>query len=171
MNHITKALILSVERAEHDIMLSSNYVDANTQLIEGLVKARERGERVHIITTGNAGSQVSRLPYYVAEAHYGRLVQAGCEIYETNNPEHGKMYLFDNKVAAFGSYNVSQVSDKLNAEGLLFSGDATVVSNVRTALEETLENRCHLYVPPPPKPGTFLEWLRFVLRRFFSLFG
>ncbi len=148
-NRITAALTEAVRKARREVTLSSNFVHAGKPLRQALMDAARRGVRVRLVTTGEAASEVSKLPYWITSSHYGALVAAGCEIWETRRMEHGKLYLIDG-LAAFGSYNASKVSDTRNAEGLLFTRDARVVREVRRALGEDLA-RSDRYLPRSPR--------------------
>jgi cardiolipin synthase A/B len=151
-NHITEALTLAVSRAKHEVTLSSNFVHAGRPLREALKAAARRGVHVRIVTSGRATSEISILPYLVTSAHYAKLVEAGCEIYETTNRmEHGKLYLIDGRLGAYGSYNSSKMSDERNAEALMFSTDKHVVGAIRSALEDTIANHTARYQPHPPR--------------------
>jgi cardiolipin synthase A/B len=170
-NHITEALTLAVSRARHEITLSSNFVHAGRPLREALKAAARRGVHVRIVTSGRATSEISILPYLVTSAHYAKLVEAGCEIYETTNRmEHGKLYLIDGRLGAYGSYNSSKMSDERNAEALMFSTDKRVVGAIRTALEDTLANHTARYQPHAPRTiGEVLERIVQVPLRWLTL--
>ncbi len=161
-NRITTALAAAVRGARREVTLSSNFVHAGRVLREALMDAARRGVRVRIVTTGEAASEVSRLPYWITRAHYRALLAAGCEIHETRRMEHGKLYLVDGALAAFGSYNASKVSDTRNAEGLLFTRDPTIVREIRRALDEDLARSQRYRAQPPRSLGerlrAALEW-------------
>jgi len=147
-NRITEALAGAVDRARSEVILSSNFVHAGRRLRRSLMAAARRGVRVRIITTGEAASEISPMPYLVTSAHYRELLRAGCEIHETTRMEHGKIYVIDRRVGAFGSYNASKISDRRNAEGLLFTSDRRVIDTLVTALSDTMRNRAVRYRPP-----------------------
>ena len=148
-NNITLALKETIDRARHEVTISSNFVHAGVELRQALIKAAQRGVKVRIVTTGEEASEISLFPYLVSSAHYGDLVAAGCEIHETTMMEHGKMYLVDGAVGAFGSYNASRWSDERNAEALFFTKDPRMLTALDEALEDTIQNRAERYVPKP----------------------
>jgi cardiolipin synthase len=147
-NRITEALAGAVDRARREVILSSNFVHAGRRLRRSLIAAARRGVRVRIVTTGEAASEISPMPYLVTSAHYRGLLRAGCEIHETTQMEHGKMYVIDRRVGAFGSYNASKISDRRNAEGLLFTSDRRVIDTLVAALHDTIRNRSVRFRPP-----------------------
>jgi cardiolipin synthase len=156
-NRITEALSAAVDRAEREVILSSNFVHAGKRLRRSLIAAARRGVRVRIVTTGEAASEISIWPYLITSAHYRGLLRAGCEIYETTRMEHGKMYVVDRRVGAFGSYNASKIADRRNTEGLLFTADRKVIDTLVATLEDTIHNRSVRHRPPPP---SLKGWLR-----------
>ena len=57
-------------------------------------------------------------------------------------------------------YNASKISDRRNAEGLLFTSDRRMIDTLVTALSDTMRNRAVRYRPPArPSPGQRLRRL------------
>jgi phosphatidylserine/phosphatidylglycerophosphate/cardiolipin synthase-like enzyme len=145
-NTITQALIKSIDTSTKEILLTSNYVNGTTEVRNALIAAAKRGVKVTVMTSSLAVSALSTMPYLNAERFYGDLMAAGITIRETTRFEHGKMYLFDNKVAAFGSYNVEHPADNMLAEGMIFTKDPAMVKMISDNLHDTLEHRTKAYV-------------------------
>ena len=139
LNPITEALIESAERATKRITLSSNYVWGVPELQAALMDAARRGVAVTVVTTGEEASPGMALSCYLgARTQYPALIKAGVKIRETITHEHGKMYVFDDRIAAFGSYNTEYSAHGKLVEALIFTSDRTIVGDVNKALEETI---------------------------------
>ncbi|MGA9524622.1 MAG: phosphatidylserine/phosphatidylglycerophosphate/cardiolipin synthase family protein [Myxococcaceae bacterium] len=161
-NVITEALKETIDRAQKEIVLTSNFVTPAFDLRESLIAAAERGVRVKLVTSGPEA--VSPLAHKAVALTYADLLAAGCEIWETSDHEHGKMYVVDGQVGAYGSYNASIISDARNAEGLLFTSDKRVVSELRHAVEDTL-SRSERYTGAPNR---FAAWVLDLAGRIFN---
>ncbi len=161
-NTITEALIRTVERAQSEIVLTSNVVVPDEQLRGALVAAARRGVRVKLVTSGPEA--LNPALHLANSLLYGDLLAAGCEIYETSQHEHGKMYLVDGQVGAYGSYNASKQSDARNAEGLLFTNDRRVVEELRRCVSQTI-SKAERYTEPPNR---FVGWLQKMAARLFG---
>lgn len=135
-NAITTALVALIGEARHKIVLSSNYVNGGV-IVEALLRARDRGVAIDVVTTGEDASELSLMPYANARATYERMAAAGIRVHESNKRmEHAKLYCFDDQIAAFGSYNVEPNADTNLVEGLWVTDDATIVSAVQEALSD-----------------------------------
>jgi phosphatidylserine/phosphatidylglycerophosphate/cardiolipin synthase-like enzyme len=170
-NRVTEALTHLVSNARREVVLSSNFAYPTKRLRQALIEAARRGVRVKIVTTGKQAAEVSLWPYWYTSAHYREFVDAGIEVYETTRMDHAKLYLIDGRLAAFGSYNASKMSDAYNADGLLFTRDRRLVRTVQRALTDTITNRAVRYVVPAPNTPRsvsqrFEDGLRSILRWF-----
>jgi cardiolipin synthase len=144
-NAVTQALIATFDRASTSITLSSNYVWGVPELQASLIRAARRGVHVTVVTTGEAESPgLARVCYLGERTNYGDLQADGIVIRETTKHEHGKMYLVDDTVAAFGSYNMEYAADRKLVEGLLFTTDQGTVAAVRDALTDTIAHRSQM---------------------------
>lgn len=161
-NRVTQALVETVKRARSEILLSSNMVSPAPELRQALVDAAQRGVKVKLVTSGPEA--ISKAVHGFVELGYGDLLKAGCEIWETRHHEHGKMYVVDGQLGAYGSYNASDQADRRNAEALLFTSDRRVVDELRKDLEQTLSG-CTLY---DKQPSSFLSWLFHAGRKIFG---
>ncbi len=154
-NTISQALIETFDRAQHEIIVSSNYVNASPNVQAALVRAASRGVSVNITTTNETSSTRSLMPYFAAERHYGDIMKyPNSHIWEREGTEHGKMYVVDNEVAAFGSYNLEHAADNHLVEQLVFSRDRTFVDRVRGELLTDIKQMCTEYTGPK-KRGFF----------------
>ncbi len=164
-NPITSALIATFDRAERSITLSSNYVWAVPQLQEAIMRAARRGVTVTVVTTAEQASPGLALTCYLGtREQYAALEASGVQIREAFKHEHGKMYLVDDRIAAFGSYNMEYAADLHLVEGLLFTTDEQVVREIKRSLEDTIDNRT---LPvPAPEPSSPERGRRILMRIF-----
>ncbi len=161
-NVITAALKETIDRAQEEIVLTSNFVAPAFELRESLIAAAERGVRVKLVTAGPEA--FSALVHKAVTLQYADLLAAGCEIWETSGHEHGKMYVVDGQVGAYGSYNASMIADARNAEGLLFTADPRVVKTLRAAVDDAL-SRAEQYTG---EPNRFAAWVLELAGRIFN---
>ena len=112
------------------------------------------------------------LAWIASAASYGRLLEAGVQVFENRHGEHSKLLLVDGARVAFGSYNFEDAAHDRLAEAMLVSQDARAVGpamaifdglrldpdNVRVtdesfrALPTRLKRRLALY-------GRFKRWM------------
>ncbi len=161
-NVITEALKQTIDRAQSEVVLTSNFVAPVFELRDSLIAAAQRGVKVKLVTSGP--DAVSSLAHKAVSLTYADLLAGGCEIWETSDHEHGKMYVVDGQVGAFGSYNASMIADAKNAEGLLFTSDGRVVKELRRAIDETLSQSTRYSEPP----NRFAAWVLGVAGKFFG---
>jgi|GEM_PF-2758785 phosphatidylserine/phosphatidylglycerophosphate/cardiolipin synthase-like enzyme len=164
-NRVTDALTSLVNKARREIVISSNFVHPASRLRNALIAAARRNVKVKLITTGEQAAEISVLPYLVASAHYGELVAAGCEIYETKRMDHAKLYSFDGAIAGYGSYNASKMSDSFLADGLILSTHADVIKAVGLAQAETIKERSTLFDPLLVNDGLMRQAAKWLFRR------
>ncbi len=147
-NPVTRALVETFDRARKEIILSSNYVNGVPELRQALLRAAQRGVSVTLITGGENANFRTSLPRYNAERHYPELIAAGVKVRETRQAmEHGKMYVVDGEVAAFGSYNIEHPADDRLAEMLMFTDDRHTADTIRRYLLDDVENFTDEYQP------------------------
>lgn len=167
-NTISQALIESFDRAQREIILSSNYVNADPAVQNALVRAAARGVQVHIVTSGEEISTRSMLPYLAAEARYAELRRHGARVWETTAVDHGKMYVVDGELAAFGSYNMERAADDHLGEQLIFSRDRAFVQRVRSELLSDINEICVEYTGP--RQRNFWQQIWFFILRLVAFF-
>jgi phosphatidylserine/phosphatidylglycerophosphate/cardiolipin synthase-like enzyme len=150
-NPVTQAMIETIDRAQREITVSTNYLNDDESLIAALERAARRGVRVRCVVTGEAASPGMAAVIYrgMAEGFLPRLHAAGVEIYQTTTQEHGKMLVVDDTVGAFGSYNLEYCSHTHLCEGMSFTRNAETVRVLRAALEDTIAHRAERYDGPP----------------------
>ncbi len=164
-NRVTTALLETFKRATKSITVTSNYVNASDALQGELIAASKRGVAVTVITAGPNANTKSNIPYINASTNYPALLDAGIRIMETRTLDHSKVYVVDDKVAAFGSYNLEKPADGSLVEGLMFTDDPKMVETAKAHLEHIIATNTDVYVRPR-KLG-FWESIADFFKRFF----
>ena len=137
----TRALVKTIDSTKRSLVMSSNYARPFPAIRDALLRARARDVDVTVITTGATGATVSPVPYVDSIDDYRWMRAHGITVIETNHIEHGKLYLFDDNLLAFGSYNVEAHSDERLVESLIFTNDRKLIDAAEGALLDTATNR------------------------------
>ena len=100
--------------ATHSIAIIMAYFAPDDELIENLCSAAARGVRVRVILPGVSDVPIMQI---AARSFYGRLLDAGVEIFERNVAIlHAKTLLVDDRIVMIGSTNLDYRSTELNLE-------------------------------------------------------
>lgn len=140
-NPATAALTAAIASTRRTLLISSNYVRPIPEVRVALQEAIARGVEVTVVTTGAAGSKLSLLPYIDSADDYAWMQSIGVKLVQTNHPEHSKLYVFDESLMAFGSYNIEEHADLRLTESLVFSNDVALIDSAVAALAETTRER------------------------------
>jgi cardiolipin synthase len=99
--------------------------------------AAARGVRVRVYTNGPKTE--AAILYHAQRSHYGSLLAAGIELYETvTEYNHAKMLVVDEKTVLVGSANMDLRSAHLNFEIAAVAVDAGTLAR---ELVQTMERR------------------------------
>lgn len=165
-NPLKRALRLDLERAQ-SVQIICAYFLPTWRIRLSLLRIARRGGKVQLILPGKSDVPVSRR---AGQSLYGRLMQAGVEIYEYQ-PQilHAKMIVIDNAVYA-GSANLDTRSLHLNYELLVRLTEAKVVAEARKIFSGDLKNCQRIDPVLWKKSRTFLDklkarWAHFILAR------
>ena len=110
--------MLSIAAASRGIDISMAYFIPDDLAIDELVAAMKRGVRLRIILPGKETD--SQLVRHASRAKWGRLLEAGAEIYEYEpTMYHCKMMVVDGLWTSVGSTNFDTRSFRLNGEANL----------------------------------------------------
>ena len=143
-------LLLSVSAAAKNIRMESAYFVPDDLTISALVAAHQRGASVQIIVPGRHID----VPFVrnASRARWGRLLQAGIEIYEyPRTMFHCKQLIVDDRWVSIGSANVDNRSFRLNDEANLNVMNERFAAG-QTAVFEADRARSRRY--------TYDQWLR-----------
>jgi cardiolipin synthase len=110
--------LLAITSAARTIRLSSSYFVPNELALKALTGALARGVKVQIVTPGeHTDTETVRS---ASRATWGRLLQAGAEIYEyAPTMYHCKVLIVDEFLVSTGSTNFDNRSFRLNDEANL----------------------------------------------------
>lgn len=144
---LDRALQQVLRKAKERCFLMSPYFVPPDWFVDDLVAAAFRGVDVRILTAGRSDVPLAR----VAGRHlYGRLLRAGIEVYEMQEPVlHAKCITVDRHYSVVGSYNVDAYGGKHNQEVGIGAFDAVLAEQ----LEETFLERT-----ADAKPVDLKEW-------------
>ena len=143
-----------INQAERELLITTPYLIADSDLITALKLAAKRGVDVRIYTPGIPDKWYV---YWVTQSYYRVLLEAGVRIFEyTPGFIHAKMYVSDDKTAIVGSANMDYRSLYLHFENCCAFYGGQMVQDVRADLEEcmSVSNEVFLedtYKTPLPK--------------------
>jgi phosphatidylserine/phosphatidylglycerophosphate/cardiolipin synthase-like enzyme len=164
-NPVTDALVDTFRAAKSEVLATSNYVNPVAPIREAAVEASLRGVQTLFTSTSEEASRTSALPALNAAIALEALFSAGARVCETNRQEHGKMYVADRKLAAFGSYNLEHPAHDRLVEALLFTDDKKTVDVLHDAIMDTADNRSKPFEPDTKQRG-FFQRIGLSLRKF-----
>ncbi|MEO8223504.1 MAG: phospholipase D-like domain-containing protein [Gammaproteobacteria bacterium] len=110
--------LMVIAAATHAIDLAASYFVPDELIVEALIEARRRGVRIRVLVPGkHIDSATVRL---ASKATWGRLLEAGVEIYEYQPTMlHVKLLVVDGELVSVGSTNFDIRSFRLNDEASL----------------------------------------------------
>jgi cardiolipin synthase len=108
------ALLTAIRTAEKSVHITTAYFVPTPQEVEDLKAAAQRGVDVRLLLPGRSDSPLS---IAVAHSHYGGLLEAGVEIFETHDIVlHSKTVVIDGVWSSIGSSNFDHRSVISNDE-------------------------------------------------------
>jgi cardiolipin synthase A/B len=120
--------LLAISAARRTIYLTNPYFLPDERMAKSLVEARGRGVRVVLLLPGAIDNNIVR---QASRAGFGRLLEAGVEIYEYQpGLLHAKTMVVDGVWATIGSANVDNRSFALNEEVNVALYDAPMAARV-----------------------------------------
>ena len=126
-NVVTAQMIRMVEEARETIEITSFFFKPVTPLLVALFDAARRGVRVDVYHSHRDALPATDLAWIASAVTYGRLLDAGIQVYENRHGEHSKLVLVDRARVAFGSYNFEDAAHDRLAEAMLVSRDARAI--------------------------------------------
>jgi cardiolipin synthase len=106
--------VSAIEAASHRIILEQSYFVPDDLSLEALLRARQRGVDVQIITPGNINFNIVRR---ASRTLWPRLLHAGVHIYEYGPAKlHCKILIVDDAFVSVGSVNFDERSFRINDE-------------------------------------------------------
>lgn len=162
LNHIRRFYLRYIRRARRIIRLTTAYFVPDLKLIYYLLRAKRRGVRVQIITSGK-NSDVP-LIRRVNRIILRQLIRHGIEIYDfATRMMHAKTAVFDDRIATVGSANLNHRSLFLDLEMNIFLRDARTAALIASQHERDL-SECH---PVTLEELDRVTWLDRILDKIF----
>lgn len=128
----------SINRAQHNISLTTAYFIPSKRMIDTLIEAVKRGVRVRLLVPGKSDVPAAS---YAGRAFFKKLLNAGVEIYTyIGQILHAKTYVFDHSWCIIGSANLDFQSFRYNDEGNVGILDVGFASKMMNLFEEDLKN-------------------------------
>jgi len=126
-NVVTAQMIRMVDDARETIEITSFFFKPVAPLLAALLDAARRGVRVDVYHSHRDALPATDLAWIASAVAYGRLLDAGIQVYENRHGEHSKLLLVDRARVAFGSYNFEDAAHDRLAEAMLVSRDARAI--------------------------------------------
>jgi cardiolipin synthase len=134
---IERAYLKAIAGAKREIIIANAYFLPGRLFIRALVHAARRGVRVVLVLQGKVEY---RLQHYATLALYGRLLNAGVEIYEYHASYlHAKVAVVDGEWATVGSFNIDPFSLLLAREANLVVQDKDFAGDLRGSLLDSVK--------------------------------
>ena len=129
---IERAYLNAIAGAKREVIVANAYFLPGRLFLRALIHAARRGVRVMVVVQGKVEY---RLQHYATLALYGRLLDAGVEIYEYHASYlHAKVAVVDGEWATVGSFNIDPFSLFLAREANLIVHDADFAADLRGSL-------------------------------------
>jgi cardiolipin synthase len=157
--------LLAISSARQRIYITNPYFVPDSQMMDALVLARQRGVRLVLLLPGEIDHEIVR---EAGRAGFGRLLEAGAEIYEYRmGLLHAKTMTVDGVLATVGSANLDSRSLARNDEINLVTYDPEQVARLDRIFAEDLRQSRRVDLERWQARGLwhrFREWLSLPVR-------
>ncbi len=146
---IRQAYLHRIESARRSVCITNSYFVPDGKIRRVLSRAVDRGVDVRVILPGRSDVIAVR---HAARKLYGRLLQAGIQLYEWQGSIlHAKTAVIDGRWCTVGTYNLDARSLRFNLEVVAAVEDAAVAGAMEDRFDQDLEHA---------KPVSYEEWKR-----------
>ena len=146
---IRQAYLRRIESAERSVCITNSYFVPDGRIRRLLARAVDRGAEVRVIVPGKSDVPAVR---HAARKLYGRLLEAGIQLYEWQGPNlHAKTAVIDGAWCTVGTYNLDSRSMRFNLEVVAAVEDAAVAGAMEERFNVDLERT---------EPVTYEDWRR-----------
>jgi cardiolipin synthase len=146
---IRHAYLRQIQSAQRSVCITNSYFVPDGRIRRVLAQAVARGAQVRVIVPGKSDVPVVR---HAARKLYGRLLEAGIELYEWQGSIlHSKTAVIDGRWCTVGTYNLDSRSLRFNLEVVAAVEDAAVAGAMEDRFNEDLEHAT---------PVSYEEWRR-----------
>lgn len=162
---IERTYLKAITGSKHEVVIANAYFLPGRLFLRSLIHAARRGVRVVVVVQGKVEY---RLQHYATLALYGRLLDAGVEIYEYHASYlHAKVAVIDGEWATVGSFNIDPFSLLLAREANLAVNDAGFAGDLRGSLMDSIKRDGRRVNLARPNLATrFLSLMSYGLIRF-----
>jgi len=144
---IRHVYLRQIESARRSICITNSYFVPDGRIQRALARAVAAGTEVKIIVPGK--SDVTAV-WHAARKLYGRLLEAGIQLYEWQGPMlHAKTAVVDGQWCTIGTYNLDSRSFRFNLEVVATIEDSAVARAMEQRFTEDLANT---------EPVSYAEW-------------
>jgi cardiolipin synthase len=135
---IEHAYLQAIASAQHEIVIANAYFLPGRAFRHALMDAKKRGVHVVLLLQGKVEYIMQ---HYASLAVYGKMLEAGIEIYEYRESFlHAKVGVIDSEWATVGSSNLEPFSFFLAREANLVVRDEAFSKSLRTSLYRAIES-------------------------------
>jgi cardiolipin synthase len=164
---IEQAYLRAIGKARHEIVIANAYFLPGTRFRHALIAAASRGVRVIVLVQGQTDHPMAN---YATQALYGRLLEAGVEIYEYRRSVlHAKAAVIDGVWATVGSSNIDPFSLLLSREANVVIYDHAFARELRESIQQEIDAGTQRVLPDNwksvPLQRRFLIWLSYGIVR------
>jgi cardiolipin synthase len=146
---IRQAYLRQIQSAERSVCITNSYFVPDGRIRRVLAQAVNRGAEVRVIVPGKSDVPLVR---HAARKLYGRLLEAGIQLYEWQGSIlHSKTAVIDRRWCTVGTYNLDSRSLRFNLEVVAAVEDAAVAGAMEDRFNQDLEHA---------KPVSYEEWRR-----------
>ncbi|WP_083963748.1 cardiolipin synthase [Spirochaeta cellobiosiphila] len=154
-----------IANAKESVHIQTPYLVPDASLLRAMEEAAMKGVQVNLMMTGVPDK---RIPYWVGQTYYERLLKAGVRIYRyTAGFLHSKYVIADSKYISIGSCNMDIRSLEVNFEANLLIFDETIGRELVNTYNKDLESSKEVFLSSIQKRPLLLR-LRNSLFRIFS---
>lgn len=164
---IEQAYLRAIGKSHHEIVIANAYFLPGTRFRHALIAAAERGVRVVVLVQGQTDHPMAN---YAAQALYGRLLEAGVEIYQYRRSVlHAKAAVVDGMWATVGSSNIDPFSLLLSREANVAIYDHAFARELRASIQQEIDAGAVRVAPDNwktvPLYRRFLIWVSYGIVR------
>lgn len=135
---IEHAYLQAIASAQREIVIANAYFLPGRAFRHALMDAKKRGVRVVLLLQGKVEYIMQ---HYATLALYGKLLEAGIEVYEYRDSFlHAKVGVIDSEWSTVGSSNLEPFSFFLAREANLVVRDEAFSKSLRTSLFRAIES-------------------------------
>lgn len=135
---IQQSLLQAISLAKEEILITTPYFIPGDTILESLVIAAASGTKVNLLVPGISDSKFVN---YAARSYYGRLINAGANIYRYQKGfVHAKTMVVDKQLSIVGTANMDIRSFDLNFEVNAIVYDKEIAEELHTAFYNDLKD-------------------------------